>query len=195
MEIISAVYKIMNEVTGDSYIGSSKDVKRRWVEHKSPSVWKRRSNSLMYKDMQKYGVEKFRCQILTPVNPEYLKQVEQELIELLKPTYNDRNAKGLDAERQKEAEKKYNKSEKGREVRKKYSQSDRGREVRIKAQKKYKQSDRGKEVDIKAHKKYNSQLCEYNGETLTLSALLSRFRKMNIPHATIEAKKYLKKDK
>ena len=37
---ISAVYKITNTVTGDFYIGSSKDVKQRWKEHKWPSKWK-----------------------------------------------------------------------------------------------------------------------------------------------------------
>ena len=78
MEKISAVYKIVNTVTGDSYIGSS------------------------------------------------------------------RNAKGLDVEKRKEVQ-----------------------------------------------KKYDSQLCSYNGETLTLSALSRRFQRMKIPHATTEAKKYL----
>lgn len=35
-EKISAVYKIVNEVTGDFYIGSSKNVKNRWADHKKP---------------------------------------------------------------------------------------------------------------------------------------------------------------
>lgn len=100
MEKISAVYKIVNTVTGDSYIGSSRDVKRRWTEHKRPSVWKKQPNNLMYKDMKKYGLECFRFQILVPVVPEYLTQVEQECIEMLKPTYNNYNAKGLNVERQ-----------------------------------------------------------------------------------------------
>ena len=32
-EKISGVYKITNTITGDFYIGSSKNVKKRWVEH------------------------------------------------------------------------------------------------------------------------------------------------------------------
>ena len=160
-EKISAVYKIVNEVTGDFYVGSSKDVKRRWTEHKSPSEWKRKSNNPMYKDMQKYGVDKFRFQILVPVMPEYLKQVEQELIQMLHPSYNNYNAKGWDVERQKEAKKKYQQSEKGKET----------------------------------TKKYDNQLCSYNGETLTLSTLRMRFQNAGIPHATLEAKKYLKETK
>ena len=107
MERISAVYKIVNEVTGDFYIGSSKNVKERWRYHKKPCSCKRYSNSQLYQDMQKYGVDKFRFQILVPVMPECLRQVEQELIDMLKPTYNNNNAKGWDTERYNEDCKRY----------------------------------------------------------------------------------------
>ena len=40
-------------------------------------------------------------------------------------------------------------------------------------------------------KEYNNQLCFYNGETLTLRALLERFKSQGIDHPTQEAKKYL----
>ena len=33
MNKISAVYKITNTITGDFYIGSSKNVKKRWTNH------------------------------------------------------------------------------------------------------------------------------------------------------------------
>lgn len=113
-EKISAVYKIVNTVTGDFYIGSSRNVKKRWETHKCPSEWKYRP-SKMYQDMQKYGVDKFRFQILVPVMPEYLKQVEQELMDMLRPTYNKNRAKGWDVERHKE----YFKTEKAKELLKK----------------------------------------------------------------------------
>ena len=148
MEKISAVYKIVNTVTGEFYIGSSKNVMRRWANHKCPSTWKFKPNRLLYKAMQEYGVDKFRFQILAPVMPEYLKQVEQEFIELLKPTYNDRYSKGWNTERVKEFRK-------------------------------------------KSKRKYNSRLCEYNGETLTLCALIHRFQRAGIEHPTTEARKYL----
>lgn len=148
MKKISAVYKIVNTVTGDFYIGSSVNVKKRWRSHKWSSTWEDYPNSSLYQDMEKYGVDKFRFQILAPVMPKYLKQVEQEFIELLNPTYNNRNSKGRDVERR-------------------------------------------KELVRKAINKYHSQLCEYNGETLTLGALVGRFRYAKIPHPYIEAKKYL----
>ena len=59
MEKISAVYKITNNITGDFYIGSSKNVKARWLAHKSPSMWKQQPNSKLYQDFQKYGLDKF----------------------------------------------------------------------------------------------------------------------------------------
>ena len=146
MEIICGIYCIENMANHKKYVGQSIDIYRRWKDHKCPSMWKRQSNNPLYQDMQKYGVENFRFQILVPVMPEYLTQVEQELIEILKPTYNDRHAKGLDVERLKETK-----------------------------------------------KKYHNQICFYNGETLTLCALRTRFKRAGIPHATIEAKKYLLK--
>ena len=48
---ISGIYKITNTITGDFYIGSSKDVKRRWAAHKWPSMWKQYSNKQLYQDM------------------------------------------------------------------------------------------------------------------------------------------------
>ena len=105
-EKISAVYKITNTVTCDFYIGSSKDVKRRWVEHKCPSVWKKYPNKQLYKDIQNYGLDKFAFEILAEVEIESLKEAEQQFIEILKPTYNSNRAKGWDIERHKETRRK-----------------------------------------------------------------------------------------
>ena len=167
-ENIIGVYKITNTVTGDFYIGSSKDVKRRWKEHKCPSKWKRYSNRPMYIDMQRYGVDKFVFEILEEVESEYLKETEQQFIETLKPTYNSNNANGLDCERYKEYQKEY--------------------------QKKYQKSDKVKESHKKACNKYDNQLCCYNGETLTLCALRMRFKRQGVEHPQIEAKKYIIKN-
>lgn len=165
MEKISAVYQIVNTETGDRYVGSSRDVKRRWREHKRPYTWERCPNSPLYQDFQKYGLDKFRFQILAPVIPEYLKQVEQEFIEMLEPTYNNYRANGRDVERQKEYRKKY--------------------------QKKYRQAGKDKEYQKEYQKKYRNQLCSYNSETLTLGTLYTRLRRAGVEQPTIEVKKYL----
>ena len=163
---ICGIYKITNTITGDFYIGSSKDVKRRWREHKWPSTWNKCPNNPMYLDMQKYGVDKFEFQVLEVVEESFLKDAEQQFIETLKPTYNDIRANGRDFERYKESQKEYQKSEKYKESQK---------------------SDKRK----KAKKEYQNQLCFYNGETLTLNALYMRFKRQGIPHPVLEAKKYL----
>lgn len=112
---ISGVYKITNKVTGDFYIGSSKNIKQRWACHKCPSTLKKCPDNPLYLDMKKYGLDSFELQILEEVEPEYLKEAEQKFIEVLKPTYNDRNANGWDTERYK----KYYKSDKCKESNKK----------------------------------------------------------------------------
>ena len=120
MNKICAVYKITNTITGDFYIGSSKNIKNRWMSHKKPSTWNKCPNNQLYLDMQKYGVDKFELQILEEAEIEQLKEKEQWFIELLKPTYNNNNAKGWDIERRKEYNRKYNKSDKCKEYRKQY---------------------------------------------------------------------------
>ena len=192
---ISAVYKITNTITNDFYIGSSKDVKKRWNEHKCPSKWKECPNNPMYIDMQKYGIDKFVFEVLEVVEEGSLKEMEQKFIETLKPTYNRCNAKGLDIERRKEThkeyQKKYEKTDKRKEYKKEYNKeyhkTDRFKEY----QKEYQQSDEYKKHQKEFYKEYNNQLCSYNGEVLTLCALSKRFSKAGIEHPQIEAKKYL----
>ena len=157
MQKISGVYKITNTITGDFYIGSSKDIKKRWRSHKWPSTWNEHPNNQMYIDMRKYGTDKFAFEILAEVEENFLKETEQEFIEKLNPIYNNRNAKGWDIERYKEHDKEYEKTEKRK----------------------------------KCRKEYENQLCCYNGETLTLSALRTRFWRQGLSNPTAEAKKYL----
>ena len=163
MEKISGIYKITNTVTGDFYIGSSKNVKCRWIHHKCPSVWKKHPNNPMYLDIQKYGTDNFVFEILEEAEIDSLKEKEQQFIKMLHPTYNSNNAKGWDIERLKETQRKANK--------------------------KYQKTNKCKE----SNNKYHNQLCCYNGETLTLNALSARFRRAGIAHPTIEANKYILK--
>ena len=102
MNDIIGVYKITNTITGDFYIGSSKNVKRRWASHKCTSTWNKCKNNPLYLDMQKYGKDKFVFEVFAEVEVGNLKEMEQQFIETLKPTYNNRNSKGCDVERYKE---------------------------------------------------------------------------------------------
>ena len=173
MKIIG-VYKIINTITGDFYIGSSKNVKKRWTNHKCQSTWNEHPSNPMYLDMLKYGTDKFEFQVIEEVEPEHLKETEQQFIETLKPTYNDRNANGLDIEKRKEYQIEY------------YQQNC---EKYIEYQIEYYQQNCEKRKEYQ--KEYNNQLCYYNGETLTLNTLSARFSRAGIAHPTKEAKKYL----
>ena len=177
-EIISGIYKITNTITGDSYIGSSKNIKQRWAHHKCHSTWKKYSNNQLYHDMQKYGIQVFEVQILEEVEIASLKEKEQQFIEKIHPTYNNKRAKGWDFDRIKKTFKEYQKSDKYKKYQKEYM-------------KEYMKSDKYKESHRRGNKKYKNQPCLYNGETLTLGALSTRFRRAGIEHPEKEAKKYL----
>ena len=175
---ISGIYKITNTITGDFYVGSSKDVKLRWMQHEYSSTWNQHPNNQMYLDMKKFGVDKFSFEILAEAEPEQLKEVEQQFIEKLQPTYNNINSKGLDIERLKKYQKEYGKE---------YRKTDKSKEY----QKQYHKSDKCKEYQKEYKKEYQKQLCSYNNETLTLNALRCRLKRKGIDHPTLEAKKYL----
>ena len=189
MEKICGIYIIINTVTGDFYIGSSNDVKSRWCDHKKPSVWKRYPNKQLYLDMKKYGLDKFEFQVIEEAEPEQLKEMEQQFIEKLQPTYNSNRAKGRDTERYKETKKEYEKSDKRKKCKKEYRKTH--RDELNKYQREYRKTDKFKKHNKEYQDKYTNQLCCYNGETITLNALSMRFRRKGIDHPTIEAKKYL----
>lgn len=116
---ISGVYKITNTVTGEFYIGSSRNIMLRWAIHKSPSTWKECLNSRLYQDMEKYGKSQFALEIVEETNS--LREREQYFIGLLQPTYNTIRASGHDLDKYKSSRRKYQKSEKGKNTKKDYN--------------------------------------------------------------------------
>ena len=203
MKIIG-IYKITNTITGDFYIGSSKNIKSRLAAHKCQSTWNNHPNNPLYQDMKKYSLNNFVFEILAEVEEGNLKETEQEFIEKLQPTYNQMNAKDLNIERRKKRIKEYEKTDKRKKAKKEYEKTDKRKERKKeynkeyqksdkfkKYQKEYYKSDKGKESLKKAQNKYQNQLCSYNSEILTLGTLSKRFQRAGIPHPNIEAKKYL----
>ena len=161
MDKISGIYKITNTITGDLYIGSSKNIEKRWASHKSPSVHKQRPNSKLYKAMASYGLDNFTFEIIEKTDN--LKEREQYYIEQLKPSYNNRYASGWNTERCKETYRRCNKE---------------WHKV-------------NKNEQLAKNKVYNNRLCLYEGKTLTLAALSRRLSRQGIAHPYIEAKNYL----
>ena len=100
MKKIYVVYKFINTITGDFYIGSQ-SIKKSSASHKYQSVWISIPNDQLYQDIEKYGVDKFELEVLAEVEPEQMKEVEQQFIEEMHPTYNNYNENDLDIERYK----------------------------------------------------------------------------------------------
>lgn len=161
MNKVSGVYQIINKITGERYVGSSRNIRQRFITHRSKGVWKNTPSSKLYKAFAQYGVENFGFFIVCLVEAPYLRQVEQEVIDFLHPEYNSMPAcrKG-----QKYV---YNKEQN----RKKYLRN------RTKA--------------LARATEYSNQLCNYNGEILRLPTLSYRLKKQGFSHPYLEAKKYL----
>lgn len=83
---MSGIYQIYNKTTNKRYIGSSINIERRWVQHKSAL----RNNSHHSKHLQnawnKYGEESFEFICLEHCEPDELLFLEREYIEYYNTT-------------------------------------------------------------------------------------------------------------
>lgn len=86
---VSGVYKILCLVNGKFYIGSSKNIQKRWYEHWDENERAKTKNQMMYDDMRKYGEENFRIYVL--YEGEDYKHFEKVVTYNLQPDYNIRN--------------------------------------------------------------------------------------------------------
>ena len=164
---IAGIYKILNNITSEFYIGSSKDVKDRWRGHRRKRNLKN-PTTLLYKAFKLYGVKNFSFHILEECDADILLQKEQEYIDNLKPHYN----MGIAKRHMTPIEYQRDYCEKNKE---------KIAEYKIK----------NREYILERNKKYYSRKCFYNNEEMALSKLVNFFVKMNIKNPTVEAKKYL----
>lgn len=79
------IYRITNKINGKSYIGQSKNIERRFREHKYICSETNKSLAIAYK---KYGRENFEFSILEECSIEDLDNREIYYIKALKPQYN-----------------------------------------------------------------------------------------------------------
>jgi len=82
------VYIIENKITGDAYIGSSQQLKRRWTVHRCELKAGRHHNPHLQNAYDCYGLDAFIFKVLIPCIPRTLNCNEQFAIDLLKPVYN-----------------------------------------------------------------------------------------------------------
>lgn len=87
---MQGIYKITNKINNKSYIGISKNIYRRWTDHKvrSKDENNREYNKVLYQAFRKYGIENFSFEILEEENDlQKRKEKEQYYIKL----YNSYN--------------------------------------------------------------------------------------------------------
>ena len=160
------LFKVNEEVI---YVGSSKNLYRRMTFHRS---------CIKQGSDHGYKQDLYECLQINPFTVEFqltndYRQLEQELVEKYNPRYNTNRANtGLGASKGRKVE--YYK-----EWYQKYKD-----EVSEKKKQYYEDHKQKK-------KQYYNQLCCFNNETITLCALRERFKRLGIPHSTLEAKKYL----
>lgn len=92
------IYKILNTVTGEFYIGSSVNIEQRWQQHKSMmrstikhGIYPRWCSIRMMDAAVEHGVESFILEILEEypdINRFVLRTREWEWARKLKPTLN-----------------------------------------------------------------------------------------------------------
>lgn len=177
------------------YVGSSKDLYIRMALHRT--YIKKGNNHGTQKGIYQF-LQSNQFTVEFQLEENY-KQIEQELIGKYNPKYNEKRAfagcgvhKGREVEYWKEYKEKYKEEilkrdkqyrESHKEEMKQYYNSHK------EEKKQYYESH--KEEKKQYSKQYSSQLCNFNGEILTLNALRIRFQKQGILHPVLEAKKYI----
>lgn len=90
----TGIYRILNKLTGDVYIGSaSRSFRNRFNEHTSKLKNNKHHSIYLQRAWNKYGEENFKFEILQVVifnKKEELIEVEQHYLDNIKPTYNMR---------------------------------------------------------------------------------------------------------
>lgn len=86
------IYKITNLLTDQFYIGKSKNIQTRWYQHKTEA--KKNNYNLLYSDMNTFGIENFKIEVIEECKESELNQREHYYIYTLDPFYN--NTSGLD---------------------------------------------------------------------------------------------------
>jgi len=85
------IYKLVNVINGDIYIGQSTNLKRRIYRHFNELKHNNHCNKHLQNAFNKYGKDNFKFIIVVLCEIEELTRYEQELINKLKPLYNIKN--------------------------------------------------------------------------------------------------------
>uniref|UniRef100_UPI0030E0C6E7 hypothetical protein n=1 Tax=Ophiocordyceps sobolifera TaxID=94213 RepID=UPI0030E0C6E7 len=87
----SGVYRWVNNINGNTYIGSGVNLTKRfsnYYSYKLMELYLKNRNSLIYRALMKYGYSNFNLEILEYCMPDKAIEREQFYIDNLSPTYN-----------------------------------------------------------------------------------------------------------
>ena len=82
---VCGIYMVINNFTGEQYIGQSTNVLKRFSNHQYESKHPKRR---FHKDIQKYGINNFALIVLKESLPEELDELEKYYINFFHPEYN-----------------------------------------------------------------------------------------------------------
>lgn len=71
------IYKITNNVNNKTYIGSSKNINKRWCEHKNALKHNKHVNKYLQDDYNLYGEDSFTYDVIVECNQTELKLLEE----------------------------------------------------------------------------------------------------------------------
>ena len=86
------IYKITNKINGHAYIGLSKNIEKRFADHKIKAFHSEKKDDLdkvLYKAFRKYGLDNFTFEIIEECSEDKLKEREIYWIDFYN-TYKDR---------------------------------------------------------------------------------------------------------
>lgn len=84
----SGIYKIINKLNNNIYIGSAVNIFKRWGAHKNDLKNNKHANSKFQRSYNKHGLEIFEFNILLYCDKKDLLFYEQRAINVYKPEYN-----------------------------------------------------------------------------------------------------------
>lgn len=85
---IPGVYKMFNKISGNCYVGSSKNVSVRISSHKSLLKRGYKDNIRVRTDLNNHGFESFVLEVIEYCDEKIMKDREQYYFDLIKPFYN-----------------------------------------------------------------------------------------------------------
>lgn len=142
-------YRIVNSITGQSYFGSTRDLKLRWSGHKECSKAKNRP---LYIDMREIGIENFYMERLGTYNSKEESRIAEDLLIKSNPTNYNLYCALQSQEKSKNSQRDYQQSEKSKNYQRDYQRKSRQTEEYKQKSREY----RSKHRQTEEYKKYVS---------------------------------------